>query len=326
MAIFSQIINSVSKMAQQRGVIMNTDYFQYIIEVANQQSISKAAETLHIQRAHLSKIITAVEQELNTTIFVRTPKGIVLTKEGEHVLQQSKIIIQALEQIKTPNSNMEQLQYFPEYTNTITLFSPPHVRPLTHSSQYLPIFHERFPNVSVAFKELKITKMFEAVEKTPLSVAATFRSDLSPDFCRPIPPNITFYQVGEVPLVALASPTNKLAQSYHSISLATLAKQKLALFSSEDDEDSIENVLLSSFEGLTIQYRVSNFPLLYQMLTENDCFSIGYATNDAQDDLLQIPIRDNIILKMGFLYHNDTYNDFVGKGFINTLIEHYSHC
>ena len=62
---------------------MNTDHFRYILSIAQCQSISQAAENLHLQRPYLSKILLNLEQELNVTIFIRTPKGILITPAGE---------------------------------------------------------------------------------------------------------------------------------------------------------------------------------------------------------------------------------------------------
>lgn len=62
---------------------MNTEYFKYILETARCRSISLAAENLYIQRTYLSKVISAVEEELNLTIFNRSPKGVVLTEAGQ---------------------------------------------------------------------------------------------------------------------------------------------------------------------------------------------------------------------------------------------------
>jgi DNA-binding transcriptional LysR family regulator len=48
-----------------------------------EKSLSGAAKKLYISQPAVSQIITQLENDLNIRLFTRTPKGVVLTKEGE---------------------------------------------------------------------------------------------------------------------------------------------------------------------------------------------------------------------------------------------------
>ena len=60
---------------------MNWNTMNYVIEIARQRSFSKAAEKLYIAQPSLSQSIKALEQELGTPIFERSP--VKLTYAGE---------------------------------------------------------------------------------------------------------------------------------------------------------------------------------------------------------------------------------------------------
>lgn len=59
------------------------DPYRIFNQVALEKSLSGAAKKLYISQPAVSQIITQLENDLNIRLFTRTPKGVVLTKEGE---------------------------------------------------------------------------------------------------------------------------------------------------------------------------------------------------------------------------------------------------
>ena len=59
---------------------------KYIVTVAKQGSINKAAKELFIAQPSLTAAIKELEQELGITIFSRTNKGVIVSTEGEEFL------------------------------------------------------------------------------------------------------------------------------------------------------------------------------------------------------------------------------------------------
>lgn len=55
---------------------MRIEFLNYVIEVAKLGSISAAAKKMWLGTTSMSAIIKNVEDELNTEIFIRTPKGV----------------------------------------------------------------------------------------------------------------------------------------------------------------------------------------------------------------------------------------------------------
>ena len=67
---------------------------RYVVEVANSQSFSKAAQSLFMTQSALSAAIRDVEAELGITIFRRTNRGVQITPDGEDCLKYCKEIIE----------------------------------------------------------------------------------------------------------------------------------------------------------------------------------------------------------------------------------------
>lgn len=56
------------------------------MEISRAGSISQAAENLYMGQPNLSKAMKELEESLGITIFKRSPKGVVPTKDGEQLL------------------------------------------------------------------------------------------------------------------------------------------------------------------------------------------------------------------------------------------------
>ncbi len=72
----------------------NLYYIFYI--TAKHQNITLAAGELFISQPAVSKAISKLEEQLNTTLFVRNSKGVRLTAEGELLYKQTEYAFQAL--------------------------------------------------------------------------------------------------------------------------------------------------------------------------------------------------------------------------------------
>ena len=72
---------------------MNLQHLKYVIEVEKTGSISKAAENLFMNQPNLSKVIKELESAMGIIIFNRTPKGVLITREGHVFLEYAKSIL-----------------------------------------------------------------------------------------------------------------------------------------------------------------------------------------------------------------------------------------
>lgn len=71
-----------------------------LIHVAELGSLSKASDRLHIAQPALSRRIRMLEQELGITLFDRHGRGMVITREGQQVLQHATRILEEMQSIR----------------------------------------------------------------------------------------------------------------------------------------------------------------------------------------------------------------------------------
>lgn len=72
---------------------MNILHLRYFEAVCTYGSISAAAQKLYISQQGLSRAIQRLESELGCELFARRPRGIVLTEDGQFLLDRAKVIL-----------------------------------------------------------------------------------------------------------------------------------------------------------------------------------------------------------------------------------------
>ena len=86
---------------------MNTDQLIKFLTIVKHRSMSKAASVLYVTPSALSHSIQSLEEELGTTLFIRTKKGIILTASGEILYKYASRIdelsTEALNAVKNTN-------------------------------------------------------------------------------------------------------------------------------------------------------------------------------------------------------------------------------
>jgi len=85
---------------------MNLTNLQYIIEIDKFGSISLAAKKLFVAQSNLSRAVKEMEKEFDITIFQRTSKGVVTTREGQRFLNHAKEIQDQVNSLKTEYSDL----------------------------------------------------------------------------------------------------------------------------------------------------------------------------------------------------------------------------
>ncbi|MBR0075168.1 MAG: LysR family transcriptional regulator [Synergistaceae bacterium] len=73
---------------------------KYFIEIANEESITKAAEKLHITQPTLSRQILQLEEELGKKLYIRENYGIRLTEDGILLRKRAEEISELEEKIR----------------------------------------------------------------------------------------------------------------------------------------------------------------------------------------------------------------------------------
>lgn len=73
---------------------MTDKQLEYIVEIAVQGNVTRAAQALFVGQSALSQVLAHVEKELGIQIFLRTPTALVPTPAGEMFLNSARKVLQ----------------------------------------------------------------------------------------------------------------------------------------------------------------------------------------------------------------------------------------
>ena len=121
---------------------INLELYKVFYYVATTLSFSEASRELFISQSAVSQSIKTLEKKLNHTLFIRSTKKVLLTPEGELLLQHVKPAIQMLDEGESllSGDNMLKGQLRIGASDTICRYY------LIH---YLQKFHQEFPDVRI---------------------------------------------------------------------------------------------------------------------------------------------------------------------------------
>lgn len=86
---------------------MTLQQLTYLVTVADCGNITEAAEQLFISQPSLSAAIQNLEKEMQVTAFIRSNKGVVLTREGEELLSFARMLLEQADHMKEHFGNGE---------------------------------------------------------------------------------------------------------------------------------------------------------------------------------------------------------------------------
>ena len=96
-------------------ILDNLAKYKIFLSVAECKSISKAATQLYISQPAVSITIKKLEENLNTTLFIRKPKGVTLTENGKTLydsVKQAFNLLSDTEQILKSSKNTGHLNIY----------------------------------------------------------------------------------------------------------------------------------------------------------------------------------------------------------------------
>ncbi|TDM03605.1 LysR family transcriptional regulator [Macrococcus carouselicus] len=79
---------------------MKIDDYRLIVTLADAETLRKAAAMLYISQPAVSQRLKSIEQEWGTPIFIRTKKKLIVTTNGESIIQHARKMLKEEETLK----------------------------------------------------------------------------------------------------------------------------------------------------------------------------------------------------------------------------------
>lgn len=237
--------------------IKDLEYFQTICQ---EKSISRAARLLYLSPQGLSKILQNMENELNTTLMLRTKRGILLTDTGRILLQYAKGITDSFYTVEQEIRNIEnsrrgEVDLLSAY-GIIRLLTP----------ECLTDFQEKHPDITFTYREFPDCQVERLFLKKEGNIAFSIA---------PFPKGL--YDVTELehfPVKLLVNRSHPLARR-SSVTIQDLKGEKLYIENSEFKIYHLihDKCLQAGFEP-SIAFETSGFSLCHKLCAQNKGISV----------------------------------------------------
>ena len=143
---------------------MNIQQFQYILAVAEHKHFELASEKCFITQSTLSTMISKFEDEIGLKIFDRKKKPVQLTNEGIVIIEQLKIIVNNIGQLKELTKELKG-----EITGILTLSVIPTIAPFL-LPLFLQDFASKFPNLIIKVREETTSEITRKLKSRELDI------------------------------------------------------------------------------------------------------------------------------------------------------------
>lgn len=189
---------------------MDIASLQAFVAVAEQGSFSHAAETLFLTQPAVSKRVSNLEAELETRLFDRIGRTVLLTEAGRLLLPRARSILDELEDSRRAIASLSD-----EVAGVLALATSHHIG-LHHLPNWLRRFRKEYPQVSLDLQFMESDAAYHQMNKRNAELAFVTLSDsMNPQFQILVqwPDPMAFVIGANHPLAKLSSPTLKdLAQ------------------------------------------------------------------------------------------------------------------
>ena len=140
---------------------MDLHYLEYVVTLAEEENMSRAASLLHISQPTLSVFIRNLEAELGLSLFVRSHKKMALTPAGQLYVSECRRILQIKKELYV---NLEKMKK-PQLKVATTISSIPTL--LDVLSEY----YQDYPLVSLIPTVIPAPQIDEAIENRTIDFA-----------------------------------------------------------------------------------------------------------------------------------------------------------
>jgi len=150
---------------------MNSENYRTLLTVLETGSLTAAAQTLHYTSSGVSRMMTALEEELGFALLIRGKKGVEPTKECEAMLPAIRVFLHAEESLRGTAAEISGVCTGSVCIGTAYDCYYGWIAGMTRA------FHERFPEVQISIRSGYSTELVEAMNRREMDICFVSRRE-----------------------------------------------------------------------------------------------------------------------------------------------------
>ena len=287
---------------------MEIRQIQYFLSIVETGSFSAAADEHYISQSSLSKIIIALEKELELTLFDRSKRKVSLTEAGEAFLEHAGRINVAYKAM------VADLNGYKSDTDSFTIAAIPVIAQYGITT-YIAQFKDMYPESHFTLEEIHGLNVIPALEEHRFDLAITRHNYLDHE-------KFTIKEIHKDKLLVVVSPKNRHAAK-SSLSIKELSNDNFIVFDRVTDLHQLimDECKKAGFEP-TIFYSSHRKVSVFGLVGAN----IGLALMPSKvydyhkhPDVLAIPLEEDIQCNVVLTYLKNKKPPRAAKTFVEFL-------
>lgn len=315
---------AIIKEITQGGLTMRLEQLQYFISVATTGSLNKTSLEFYTTHQGISKAIRQLEDEMGAPLFIRSPKGMVLTQEGEMLLPIAERCVKDLHHVQL---EIQHLHNEKPLTGLLQLYGTP-VSNTIILPNLLDDFSVLYPDVSYQIDELNTIEVLRtlALHKNALGLIVMLHNPTFQDIYAPYLSQIQFYPVQQDEYVCVVSANSPFA-NYKSISFKEFAAHPVTTLLPDANDNHPLRQLLQRFGNTDIAFSTSTPRLLAQAITSGKYLAISSrrCRNETvyfkDNEVVAIPFDEDFTLDIMLALNTHPELDEISQAFVELVKE-----
>lgn len=267
---------------------------QQFLAVCQFQSVSRAAEFLHISQPSISGTIRDLESEFRVNLFRHEGRRLILTAEGNFLRERARQLVRQFDELSW------QMEDLGNQKNRFRIGIPPMAGTVFFPRLYRA-FQEAYPEITLSITECGSLHAEKLLEKGELDLAmATMPGAPSLEF--------SFQKLARTQLVLCVSRSHRLARA-KAVDVTMLAEEPLVLFGTDT---APANAVLSLFAEKQLRPNVLLYSSQLSMIKQfiSDGTVAAFLMDELvrrEPDLAAVPFSTPIYFDTMLLWKKDQY-------------------
>ena len=278
------------------GFIMDIRELRYIMEIAQQKNMTRAASHLYISQPALSKVVKKIESELGVTLFFRDGASMSLTDAGAMVIKWAEQIMKDVNGLQIDLTKLKHME-----CGHVTFGIPP-VTSVLDFPYVISRFHQNFPKVSLQVYEAGARTIEQLVLDGKIDVGISMRPVLEQGL------NELLLLQDQIVCIV---PNTHLFASKSSISLNELDSVPINIFPSDF---AVHQYLLKQFSDCGLRMNVnitsptSEFLLQLSQMMETICIMPAPIVNHYDcSNITMIPFEPQLPWELCMVFRKNAF-------------------
>lgn len=274
---------------------MRLEQLYYFVKTADMHALSAVSDELFISQQALSSSIKKLENEFDTPLFTRTPKGMVLTKDGEYFYDVARQMLSLYEQLRFHFFYDKEADVAPLYigiNRKVKEAFMPHV---------ISYFYKEYPNFDIHYQSMSNLDIIPALESAEINLGIMPVLEVDGELWLDVPDGYEFLPFYSNSLALLTAPNSPLA-NFQTTSMATIVKYPIVLEASNPGRTNMFYKLIHHYIDNPDIIWADSFALQMAMVRDGLGSAINLHSNMHHTaQMCRITITNNIKMHVGFV-------------------------